>query len=84
MTADPLDLEAVRSVLAASKDELIARYRAEGAGVGKDAAGTGYAIVVYLATSELMPDEHVEVEGIPLRFEVTGRFRPLDEEGEDA
>jgi hypothetical protein len=82
--ADPLDLQAVRSVLASRKDELISRYRAEGAGVGKEESGTGYAIVVYVATSELVPEEHVEVEGIPLRFEVTGRFRPLDEEGEDA
>jgi hypothetical protein len=81
--ADPLELEAVRSVLASRKDELIARYRAEGAAVGRDESGEGYAIVVYLATTELLPEEEVEVEGIPLRFEVTGRFRPLDEEGED-
>lgn len=82
--ANRLDRDEVRSVLASTKDELIGRYRAEGAGVGKDESGESYAIVVYLATSELLPPEHVEVEGIPLRFEVTGRFRPLDEEGEDA
>jgi hypothetical protein len=82
--ADPVDLQAVRSVLASRKDELISRYHAEGAGVGKEESGKGYAIVVYVATSDLVPEERVEVEGIPLRFEVTGRFRPLDEEGEDA
>jgi hypothetical protein len=73
--ADPENLEEVRRLFAARKNEIIARYRAEGAGVGKE--DRSYVFVVYLASADLLPPEHVVIDGVPLRFEVTGRFSPL-------
>lgn len=74
--ADPTALEEVRSVLEARKDELIRTYGAEGVGIGKSTSGEGYAIVVYLATPEQLRTEE-SIDGIPVRFEVTGQFRAL-------
>lgn len=74
--ADPTALEDVRAVLQARKDELIRTYGAEGVGIGKDASGEGYALVVYVATRDLLRTEE-SIDGIPVRFEVTGEFRAL-------
>ena len=77
--ADPANLDDVRQLHAARKAELIRQYRAEGAGIGKDERG--YVIVIYLAASDFVPREPVNIEGVPLRFEVTGKFRPLRGDG---
>lgn len=72
------DLKAVRGVLARHKTALLSKYHATGIGVGKaEGAATGYVIVVYLDGKERKPAETVVVEGIPVRFEVTGSFYPL-------
>ena len=71
--ADPCVLEEVRAVLEARKEELIRTYDAEGVGIGGNTSGEGYVFVVYLAKHELRPE--VSIDGIPVRFEVTGSFR---------
>jgi hypothetical protein len=73
--ADPENLDDVRRLFAVRKNEIIEKYRAEGAGVGK--GDRGYEVVVYVAASDLVPRERVTIDGVPLRFEVTGKFSPL-------
>jgi hypothetical protein len=70
---DSNQLESVRSVFRRSKDSLIETYEAQGAGVGKE--GDDYVIVVYLSSSRRRPVDPVSVEGVPVKFEVTGRFK---------
>ena len=73
--ADAKNLEEVRAVFAKYRDDIIARYHASGAGVGRGDDG-GYAIVVYLESGNASIAA-TPIEGVPLKFEVTGRFRPL-------
>ena len=72
--ADPKNLESVREYFRTHKDEIIRKYHAEGAGVGKS-GDDRYLIVVYLKNKQDMPSEPVELDGIPLKFEVTGGFK---------
>jgi hypothetical protein len=73
--ADPRHLQSVREYFHGHKEEIIRRYNAEGAGIGKQGSGDDrYAIVVYLKSQADRPKAPVEIEGIPLRFEVTGGF----------
>ena len=65
-------LENVRRVLEAHRGEIMRRFDALGTGIGK--SGTDYVITVYLKKAGDRPDQDVAVEGIPLRFEVTGEF----------
>ncbi len=74
--ADPRVLAEVRAVLEARKEELIRTYDAEGVGIGGGWPGGGYALVVYLAETRQLPTEE-SIDGIPVRFEVTGEFRAL-------
>lgn len=74
---DPSVLTEVRAVLEARKEELTRTYKAEGVGIGEVPSGEGYALVVYLAEPAQVPTEGASVEGIPVRFEVTGEFRAL-------
>lgn len=69
---DPSNLEEVRALFARHRREIIERYEAHGAGVGRQ--GDGYAIVVYLDSADQQPQEPVTLEGVPLKFEVTGPF----------
>lgn len=73
--ADPTVLEEVRAVFRRNRSEIIARFRAHGAGVGRE--GETYAIVVYLDSEDDRPTRQVEIESVPLKFEVTGRFKTL-------
>ncbi len=72
--ADAKNFDSVRKVLAARRQEIVKRYNAAGAGIGRQ--GDEYCITVYLKTARDRPKEPVRVEGIPLKFEVTGEFRP--------
>jgi hypothetical protein len=72
---DPRDLEAVRALLARNRTALMEQYKAAGVGVGKH--GKGYAIVVYLNSAKDRPARDITLEGVPLKFEVTGPFRTL-------
>lgn len=69
---DPKDLEAVRALLDRHRKELMEQYQAEGVGVGRDRKG--YVIVVYLTSARQRPARPVHLEGVPLKFEVTGPF----------
>ena len=66
------DLENVRRVLEAHREEIARRFDAVGTGIGK--SGSDYVITVYLKKAGDRPEHEVAVEGIPLRFEVTGEF----------
>jgi uncharacterized protein (DUF111 family) len=72
----PTDLETARAVLQKHKQEILAKYRAVGVGIGKDdPASPNHVIVVYLKTAENKPREKVEVDGVLLKFEVTGEIK---------
>lgn len=75
---DPKNLEAVRELLRREKIDLIHRFGAEGVAIGKATpGGDSYVIVVYVAEKlqgQLLTA--AEINGVPLRFEVTGKFRP--------
>jgi hypothetical protein len=74
--SDPQKLEDVRSVLHRNKADIIQRYRAEGVAIGKrQPRDESYVIVVYLSSRDKLPAEAVEIEGIPLHFEITGKFK---------
>jgi hypothetical protein len=72
---DTTHLDGVRQVFERRKGEILATYNAVGAGIGKEE--DSYTIVVYLATAKDRPEEPASVEGVPLRFVVTGPIRPL-------
>ena len=74
--SDPGDLASVRECLHRNKDAILKRFSALGVGVGKSSAGHKYVIVVYLADKQQLPSGEIEVEGVPLAFEVTGKIRP--------
>ena len=77
--AEAVDLGSVRRVRDRHRDELLDRFQAVGLGIGKRDAddGGGYVLVVYLDSERHRPEVPVSVEGVPIRFEVTGRVRPL-------
>jgi hypothetical protein len=63
-----------RETLRRRRDELMSTYAAVGAGVGAGKDGD-YAIVVYLDDAPQQVPHGASVDGVPLRFEVTGRPR---------
>lgn len=69
---DPKNLESVRALLNRSRKDLMERHHAEGVGIGRQ--GDEYVIVVYLRTAAQRPKEPESLEGVPLKFEVTGPF----------
>ena len=71
--SDQQRLATARETLERHREKLMRTYGAVGAGVGAGARG-GYAIVLYLAAPRPLPDD-ASVDGVPLRFEVTGRPR---------
>ena len=70
---DQQRLAHAREALERHREKLMRTYGAVGAGVGAGARD-GYAIVLYLAEPRPVPDD-ASVDGVPLRFEVTGRPR---------
>ncbi|WP_367140982.1 MULTISPECIES: hypothetical protein [Streptomyces] len=86
--SEPNTLDHVRRVLDRHKVHILATYRAVGVGIGVGTeSGTGagratspgaaYVITVYLQSSADLPQELVVLDGVPLRFTVTGPIRPL-------
>jgi hypothetical protein len=69
------DLVAVRRVLANRRDALLARPGVTGVGVGRDDRTGGYAIVCYLESEVHADALPAELDGVPLRPQVTGEFR---------
>ncbi len=75
---DTTDLESVRQVLAQHKDEILKTYQAVGVGIGKqNLSDKSYVISVYLRSLNDLPAGPVSVDGVPLKFEVTGQIKPL-------
>lgn len=72
---DPRDLEEVRALLRREKAALIMKYHAEGVAIGRGSSPDSYAIVVYLSAARPELGD-TELDGVPLRFEVTGKFHP--------
>jgi hypothetical protein len=73
---DPTRLDDVRDVLNRRKDEILRTYRAVGTGIGKQQpSDASYVIVVYLESTSDLPPGPVAVEGVSLKFEVTGPFK---------
>ncbi|MBC8085706.1 MAG: hypothetical protein H7Z40_00455 [Phycisphaerae bacterium] len=72
---DPCDLTAVRALLERERFAIMEQFAAAGVGVGKH--GNGYAIVVYLTSATSRPALDTQVEGVPLKFEVTGPFKTV-------
>jgi hypothetical protein len=71
-------LEAVREVLQRHRENIMQRYHASGVAIGKsDLGDDSYAIVVYLASAADRPSQAQSVEGVPLKFVVTGPFKLL-------
>ena len=70
---DSRDLDAVRALLERRRKDLLAQYKAAGVGVGRH--GDDYVIVVYLMTADQQPRTAETVEGVSIRFEVTGPFK---------
>ena len=62
----------MRAVKRAREEALIAQYGAVGLGIGRQ--GDAYVLVVYLRAAREGLAEPVFVDGVRLKFEVTGRF----------
>jgi hypothetical protein len=71
--ADPRNLEDVKAVKRRHEADIIKRYQAIGMGIGK--VGAEYVFVVYLPAKRTDIKEPVLVEGVRLKFEVTGRIK---------
>ena len=72
---DTKNLESVRAYLQEHKAEIIEKYSANGVAIGKqNLTNDHYVIVVYLQDLGQLPKQPVRVNGIPLKFEVTGTF----------
>lgn len=72
---DNKSLEDVRKYLAKHKADIIDNYEAEGVGIGKmESQDDAYVIVVYLNDRQAVPQQVIEMDGITLKFEVTGKF----------
>lgn len=72
--ADPSDLESVKALFAERKSEILGRYNAVGGGIGRN--DNEYVITVYLRSKADMPAGLVRIDGVRLRFEITGEIRP--------
>jgi hypothetical protein len=76
--ADPTRLEAVRDVLERHREDILRAFRATGVAIGKqDLKDASYVLVVYLASAADRPAHAEPIEGVPLKFVVTGTFKPL-------
>jgi hypothetical protein len=74
---DTCDPQIVGQVLDRHRDEIVRRFNATGSGVGKrDPADDTHVIVVYLRSADDIPADPVFIEGIPVKFVVTGEIRP--------
>jgi hypothetical protein len=74
--ANVTDLASVRQVLQKHREQVIRDYHAVGVGVGAKNGSSGeYAIVVYLKSERDFPSQPVTLDGVSLKFVVTGEFR---------
>lgn len=69
------DLAAVRRVLASRGDELLARPGVTGVGVARGDRAGKFVIVCYLASERHADALPAELEGVPVKPQVTGEFK---------
>ena len=69
-------LERVRGVLARHKAKLMSLPGVTGTGIGASDEGHGYVIVVYLAGPASRAPGPTEIEGVTVKYTVTGAIRP--------
>lgn len=74
-------LERTRAVLARHRERLVEEHGATGSGIGRD--GDRYVIVLYVESPRGEAEPLPEIEGVPVQFRVTGRFRRLGDEPND-
>ncbi|MGC4876656.1 hypothetical protein ACLQ26_10410 [Micromonospora sp. DT43] len=72
--AEPGSLDNVRAVLAAHRTDLTRRYAAAGTGIGRPDPSGPYVISVYVTDPALVARTGESVDGVPLRFVLTGPF----------
>ncbi|EEP73942.1 hypothetical protein MCAG_04269 [Micromonospora sp. ATCC 39149] len=68
-------LDAARRVLAARRADIVRRYSASGAGIGRPDPTGPYVITVYVTDPALVPGGPERVDGVHLHFVLTGPFR---------
>lgn len=72
---DNSDLAGVRNYFKLHKQEIMQRYQAHGIAIGKKhPEDNAYVIVVYLDNGLAVPQGPITLDGIELKFEVTGQF----------
>lgn len=72
---NPKNIDEVRTFFHKNKDDIIEKYHAIGAGIGKkNPQDEGYVIVVYLQDKQFLPENPVILSGVPLKFEITGKL----------
>lgn len=72
---DNKNLDQVRAYLQHHKEQIMAEYKASGVGIGKsNSKDDNYVIVVYLDDQKLQPEQPVIMNGVALKFEITGPF----------
>jgi len=78
MVTGRASLERVRAALERHRSEILERFRATGVGIGRDPDGE-YVIRAYLLRGADIPRGPIAVDGVAVRFVVTGPIRPLEE-----
>ncbi|GAA2184185.1 hypothetical protein [Micromonospora lupini] len=73
--AEPGSLDNVRAVLAAHRTDLTRRYAAVGTGIGRPDPSGPYVITVYVTEPALVARTDESVDGVALRFVLTGPFQ---------
>jgi hypothetical protein len=75
--SEPSDLEHVRAVLDTHRQDLLVAPHVVGVGIGKEEpSGSSYVIAVYLNSPEGRSSGPVSIEGVPVRYVVTGPLEP--------
>ena len=69
------NLEEVRNIFQQDKDEIIKKYSASGAGIGKE--GKNYIIVVYTNNQLEKSDSELHWKNIPLQIKYIGNTKLL-------
>lgn len=68
-------------MLASRREELLARPGVTGVGVGRGERAGEFAIVCYLASDRHAAALPAELEGVPVKLEVTGEFKAQEGAG---
>ena len=76
--ADRIELDRVRKAMVLNRQILLEKYGAIGIGIGKsDSKNVNYNIVVFVESRDKIPQKNISIEGIPVKFKVTGKIKKL-------